>query len=354
MSGQTKIRVATIRNTLLAGVAAVAFSAAAPNAAQAQDGSFFGFVEGRYLMTFGDETDVGAGNLACDILIPDPVEDCFVTTHQSDTDHGVGGKVKLGFRSSGAWDVAIAGSGGMLDGDNEHVGPNTGVFLVPFGEYTYVSGVAESETKYAVADLEIGYNVGIGDNGGNVRLFVGARYADFDQDTFFAGTATNSFYSYGPTPILSDREVEFKGVGPRVGVGLNVPLGNRFSIAAEVSGSVLFGERETTDFWSTGEFFQFYAEDSDDDDDIVPNAEGNVGLSFVVAGSHPGPVAEITLGYHAEAWFGVNNTEWDVGGPCYPFDDGLCPNFAPDSRGVAEDDGDQYIHGPFVRIGIRR
>jgi hypothetical protein len=360
MSGQTKIRTAAIRNTLLAGVAAVALSAAAPNASQAQDGSFYGYVEGRYLMSFGDETDVGIGQLACSIF--DIYADCELDFAQSETDDGVGGKVKLGYRSSGAWDLAIAGSGGRLDGDREFayaslVYAGGGPFPDQSGE---VVGDVESETQYAVADFEVGYNIGIGNNGGNVRLFAGARYARFDQDVFFDGALsanaafifpviTEPFYT---APFSAEREVEFEGVGPRIGVGLNLPLGNRVSIAAEVSGSVLFGDRDTNDSFTAYMVdvlpFPLSYSASDSEDEIIPNAEGNVGLSFVIAGGHPGPVAEITLGYHAEAWFDINNTRWDVGGPAYPV------LIDPSFPGVDEEDGDQYIHGPFVRIGIRR
>ncbi len=241
-----------------------------------------------------------------------------------------------------------------LDGDNEDAFAMS--YLDAFDVFVAAEGLAESEMEYGVADLEIGYNVGIGDNGGNVRLFFGARYARFDQDTNFAGVSYNSFYSVSAA-FAADREVEFEGIGPRIGVGLNLPLGNRISIAAEVSGSVLFGDKETTDRFgdvvlnaANGAYLGYhYAEANEDDDQIVPNAEANIGLSFVVAGSNPGPVAEITLGYHAEAWFDINNTDWDVIGQ--PGALGL-GTFS--GGGVAEEDGDQYIHGPFVRIGIRR
>ena len=113
----------------------------------------------------------------------------------------------------------------------------------------------------------------------------------------------------------------------------------------------MFGERDTVDSFATIEGAYSYSV-SDSEDEIIPNAEGNVGLSFVVAGSHPGPVAEITLGYHAEAWFDINNTEWDMIQPLFAANAGPGPGGA--GGRLAEEDGDQYIHGPFVRIGIRR
>ena len=340
-----KRRRTTIRNTLLAGVAAVALSAAAPDAARSQDGSFFGFVEGRYLMTFGDETDVGMGNLGCSLYY---ASDCDLDFARSETDDGVGGKVKLGFRTSGAWDFAIAGSGGRIDGDHEPASASAYLYdTYTYRPFSYADGAVESETQYAVADFEVGYNVGIGNNGGNVRLFAGVRYARFDQDVNFGGAHIRGDGFPPPNPtttgFVASREVEFEGVGPRIGLGLNLPLGNRVSIAAEVSGSVLFGDRDTTD--TVDFFYDSYAAE-DEEDMTIPNAEGNVGLSFVVAGGHPGPVAEITLGYHGEAWFDVNNTDWAMIGPG-------APSFFS-FGGVAEEDGDQYIHGPFVRIGIRR
>ena len=173
-----KRRRTTIRNTLFAGVAVIALSAAVPNAPKAQDYTFYGFVEGRYLMSFGDPTDVGFGQVYCPYLYGS----CTVDTAESETDDGVGGKVKIGYRTSGAWDVAIAGSGGRLDGDQE---PVTAGYYFSSTVYADAEGDAESETQYAIADFEIGYNVGIGwaFEMGSVgsQLFIESRYHSIDM-----------------------------------------------------------------------------------------------------------------------------------------------------------------------------
>ena len=328
-----KRRRTTIRNALLAGVAAVALSAVAPEASVAQGKpGWFGSIEGRYLNSFGDATDAGVSGY--DFYTYGE----FSESLDLDLDDGFGGKLLLGYlfpARSPQWDVAAAVSGGVLDGDD----------LSFSGSYFYSSALsfdvdveAEAEMDYFVIDLEAGYNVGLG-NPGHVRAFGGLRFARFDQDAHFDFGFDFSSYS---GDIEAERDVDYWGVGPRVGVSGDFPLGDsNFSVVGGAAAAVLFGERETTDslvvdFISSDP--SSYSE-SEDDFQIVGNVEADLGVSYAVA-NNAGMNIEIAAGWRVETWFGVNNTDWNLVGP------------VPEIGEVGDNDGDQLMHGPFLRITI--
>ncbi len=360
--GAVRRRRTTIRNTLLAGVAAIALMAAAPEATVAQERpGWFGNIEGRYLKSFGDDTDVslfdfgqgGRATFGLDVYGPASTE--------VELDDGWGGRLALGYRSSGPWDFTAAGSGGWLDGDREsayYYYATSTTDRVALGLTIDV----EPEADYFVIDFEVGYNFQLGNPGFEGRVFAGVRYANFDQDV--RGVATGFYYYYGFTTsddikasstALVTRDVDYWGVGPRIGASGAMPLtvsntGHRkLSLVGAVAGSALFGDRDTDDsvdgayvyytYDDTLRFDFFSDSASDDESKTVFNVEAELGLSYTIAGNANGGI-EITAGYRAEYWWNVNNTNWLVLGPR----DGV----------VSSRDGDFAVHGPFLRIGIRR
>ena len=310
-----KQRRTTIRNALLAGVAAVALSAVAPQATVAQEKpGWFGSAEGRYLMSFGDATDASVSYAGYDY------------TGSLDLDDGFGGELTLGYRfpaRSPQWDIAAAISGGWLDGD--------GVSISEYYSSYSIDVELDSEMDYFVIDLEAGYNVGLG-NPGHVRAFGGLRFASFDQDAHLSGEIDVLDFSHD---IEADRDVDFWGIGPRVGVSGVFPLGeSNFNVVGGAAAAVLFGERETTDSFSYDS--SSYSE-SDDDFQIVGNVEADLGVSYTVANNASMNI-DIAAGWRVETWFNVNNTDWNVIGPLI--------------GEVGSSDGDQLMHGPFLRVTI--
>ena len=92
-------------------------------------------------------------------------------------------------------------------------------------------------------DFEVGYNIQLGRV--NLRPFVGARYADFEQTTLTSGLFIQGFpLRYGVlTPggfhASWERLVTNTGAGPRLGLEAQVNVGSGFGFAVVVKLSLV-------------------------------------------------------------------------------------------------------------------
>lgn len=356
----------SLKNNLLAFVAVGAFMFAQPNFAQSESliSGFYLQLEGRYVMSDGDETPYAVSSARQIFKIGLNEED---TTARFGMGINIGNRLDVGLHYSG---LNIQGNrAGQACGVSAGfptlcLGPligNGAVSTLGAIPYTYAgTGVAQNveqatyDTTYHVVDFEVGYSLKLGQV--DVRAFIGVRYAEFDQTINFAG----NYILYQapvaglfPVGIHSDlsRNVVAEGIGPRLGVEANVPLGRGFGLAGSVSGSVLFGDRDTVETINFAGFpagFLFVPGGSSivndgDNGDTFWNAEGDLGFTYGVELGNASSMI-MTIGYRAEAWFNVNNTQNTFTAPgTFGF---------PSGHLFGDVNADQLFHGPFMRAKL--
>ncbi|MGV7220827.1 MAG: Lpg1974 family pore-forming outer membrane protein [Nitrospinales bacterium] len=364
----------SFKKHLLAYAAVGAFLVAQPQFAKAHDlkpllSGFFMQLEGRYVMSDGDETPIAIGN---DGRIFE------IDMNNEDTTARFGMGMYIG--NTGI-DVGLHYSGLNISGTrNGHdclpltqitatpayapcVAPligNPALATTAFPLMSYVGGhnfePADYDTTYHVVDFEVGYNLQLGRT--SLRPFVGARYADFEQSVHTSGNFATAFTSplpgvYVPLGGHADwsRLVTNRGAGPRLGLDAQVEVGAGFGFAGSISGSVLWGERDTVDSSNFGGVavtsLQGGVPDGDDGDTFY-NAEGDLGITYGVEMGN-GSSMMMTLGYRVEAWFDVNNTSNSFSG-LGPAQLVLFPATAIGAIGDTE--ADQIFHGPFMRAKL--
>lgn len=341
---QVKKQVWALKQRLLVFVIVAAFASATPEFAGAQEqesalkGFYFKF-EGRGAISDGDEFPYAESGRPW--IQGETVRRVF----DIGLNPSFSGRVGAGFRLSNSWDVGLLYSGlKTSDRDPLAVAPltsqgsyfydqyfgliNPGLNLV-FG---YSSVQALMEFSYNVVDFEAGYSLQLGET--DVRLFGGLRFAEVKQShqSTFAGTGA------GGTAYVAvlKRDMRNWGIGPRLGVEASMPVGGGFRLAGSVSGSALFGDRDTTDS-GLGLSFGFPIPTTarlSPDRNVFGNVEGDLGIGYAVEMGNARSMM-ITLGYRAEAWLGVSNTRNSA---ISHFDNTY------GSRGA-----DQFFHGPFLR-----
>ena len=332
-----------LRQTLLAGTAAIALMVGVPEIAAAGDNSSSGVsasVEGRYYFGFGDEF-VHAQNL----IVPPTTA---FTNAEVSSDRAWNGRAAIGY-SFGNWDVAALYSGIYGRSSSDDVAfatpgvvpfPATLFFpnVIPPGTLiTVTSGTATADLTYHVVDFEVGYTMQLG-QGATARVSGGVRYANIENEL-------SADYNFGVGfPLRVDRDVDYWGVGPRLGAGVHVPLDDEsgWSIDGGVAGAALFGERETSirHFAASPEGDTLSDSFDDDDSQTVYSLEGQAGLSYAFW-----PTMVVTVGYAAEAWFQVNDTRYSDFNPL------LTGAPLPARRGTGA--ADQFFHGPFLRFTVK-
>jgi outer membrane protein OmpA-like peptidoglycan-associated protein len=273
--------------------------------AQVQTPGFFGSLTGWYYLDSGNDKVAHADN---DFLL------------QPTPDDGWGGRIYAGYRW-GTFDVALGFQGTKLPwGKKLSEADDTEVCTESTNDTQDCK--AKMKASYWLGDIEVGYNFASGMTG--ARLFLGARYVNFDHKMKQDGFADDDDFSV-------DYKSEYKGIGPRIGASVSHRFGNSaFSIFADVSGAVLFGKLKGK--------YQEQIDESVPDSSIkdkksrtVWNADGQIGLNWEVA-----PLVNIGAGYRAEYWNGVAfKTVEDQWG-------------SPDLN--ASGSGDRFMHGPFVRL----
>lgn len=280
------------------------------------------------------------------------------TNRRIDPEHG--GSAKLGaLYRWGAWD---AGAGyratfGQLNGDRSDLFVSPGIFpitfpvfpgvidtsLSPFG-FIPIAGVnasAEARSLLHAADIEIGHNLGY--RWGELRLFGGARYIDYNSRLH------SRFSNLGLAEFDVVRDGAYWGIGPRLGAAVTLPLSSRWRFSAGFSGSVLFGDRKTEE---TRRLSLPLAAIS------VADAERNGGGRAVFGFEGQASVSYLfdsgiyaAFGYGVQAYVGLNDTRrLDAFAS-------LQAGLASGNVGARVFDGSSagsiVNHGPFVRLGWR-
>jgi hypothetical protein len=204
------------------GVATFLFVCAKPTRADEQPaaaGEFLGTFEGHYLSNMGEKTRWGVLTTFASGL---PVTGDFNILPK----WGGGGRVGLGYRAATGWDVMALGDADWLYSGHQQTLLTNSQFLLgsqlfldrlvlnPFLGSSFANGQvsADAQTAYNYVDLEGGYNLKFGTSFG-ARLFLGARYANFDQNIETTGPSL----SLGFVQFDTRREITYWGVGPRLG-----------------------------------------------------------------------------------------------------------------------------------------
>jgi hypothetical protein len=269
-------------------------------------------------------------------------------------DNSFSGRVGVGFRLNNSWDMGVLYSGLKATGKKPFVNtPALGTYNAPtsygffnlispfFGLNTYYSSFnAESDFTYHVVDFEAGYNFNLGQT--DVRLIGGIRYANFNHQVHSVMGWQITAYPYPFIGQIS-REVKNWGVGPRLGVEASMPIGNRgFRLTGSISGSALFGDRDTIDSSFSAfigpQVAQLFSTKHDNERNIFYNTDGEVGLGYAAELGNASSVM-ITLGYRVEAWLGVTNTR-----------NSATSRFPDRTYGAVN--ANQVFHGPFLRSTI--
>jgi hypothetical protein len=308
---------------------------ASPGSTHADDkappaGAFFGTFEGHYLENFGETTRWGLlgstiGSQSFNIL----------------PKWGGGGRIGLGYRAAAGWDVVALGAADWLRSDHQQVSTGAAPFflstLAPaFGvEHTSPNSqaIADAQLAYSYVDLEGGYNLKLGTIF-DLRLFGGARYANFDQNiqTTFSGVAP-----LGP-PFQADtrQEVSYWGVGPRVGSSGRLRIcESPFYLVTSVSGSALFGDMRVRERQSFS-FPFFNPQNTMYTARTAYNADGEMGVLYDISPVLQG--LDVTVGYRVAGWFGVNDTRTASAFP---------------SVASGESHANVVTQGTFLRINVR-
>ena len=239
---------------------------------------------------------------------------------------GWGGKAMIDYRMTNGWDFGLGFQAGFPRG-HEHRAFNA-------GGGTFVSDTVKNKLDYQVADFEAGYNLALG-GATALRLFGGVRAAWFDQK------ATGNMLLTGIGTAQSSRRTSYWGVGPRVGVNGEFGLGGALHLFGGLSGAALIGKfKDKHAFVGTniqnGPFN--YAYTNANKTKLVPNLDGEIGLGYRF--DTGGGAFVLQAGYRGDAWWGTASQGHMIGFPNAP---GTI--FHPK-------DGDDFFHGPFVRLAM--
>lgn len=176
------------------------------------------------------------------------------------------------------------------------------------------SSEAESSLVIEMIDLELGYHTDPG--GVDLRLFGGVR-------ALHARNEQRWDYNDGEKVGTYDDDVY--AAGPRVGLGLTMPVSDQHQLAlvGSVSGSVLFGDRSSRESGSDDRFSE---------SETIWNVDAMAGVQIAVA-EH----AALTIGYKGQQFGDLTPGRSDV-----------------EKSGDYDSDGskDVLVHGPFASLTL--
>lgn len=199
----------------------------------------------------------------------------------------------VGYRWSD-WDIAIGGQYADLGRGS-------------LSEGTGVDG--DMSAEHFAIDGELGYNTTMLSS--DVRLFIGARYAEWDNTVF-------------PTSGFGPVSHDFSGIGPRLGYSAITPLSDSLTLETAGAVAVLFGEIET----SAGP--GWICTQCNDQSTTAFNLESSIGIGFGLGSS-----ARAVLGWQSQYWDGVNVGVTDASG-----------------IGLNQGTSDHFMTGPFLRLAF--
>lgn len=275
-------------------------SAAAGDVTIEAESLYLTFSESRF--PFAVEGDVG-----------DTIADGDVVAVDHDYDFGF--RIGVSYHWEGWWDLTArwthleSGEGARANDDRGMLwGPTIHPAFSFFSPEDFEQVLAEQDLDLDIFDLTAGKTWNC-ENGGSVKLFFGARMSWFDQDTGTIGFNSETVWE------VTETWLDWKGVGPIVGVEGHVPLGqdSGWSFFGSAAVSLQFGD-------SDGRYFDVYVPNStmkdatevvlfgyeDKSSTTVSTLEGRVGFAWekdfddVTFGLH--------FGYEYQTWDGLATT----------------------------------------------
>jgi len=251
------------KGKLLAGASLISLAMA--TSVSAQDSTWWASVEGAALTRDGDGIRT---------------EDQYLNPESS-----VSFAAEVGYNAPGSvWSYGI--------GIRQTTSSEDGYSYRNYG-YLYTDDATVTETITSI-DLEIGRDIGIGSFQGRGTL--GVRSLGYDA------TAEGHYYD-GWDGDEADYEytTSFSGIGPRLAVEGQFPLGNNLSVDAEAGVAVLFGTRtQSSDAFNSYDGDSYYSYDSDE---IVSNTDASVAVSYQI-----GEKSKISLGYRTDIYTNLDNS----------------------------------------------
>ncbi|NOZ32272.1 MAG: hypothetical protein GXP01_04175 [Alphaproteobacteria bacterium] len=187
-------------------------------------------------------------------------------------------------RKAGQVDISISIRGGQFAADEIHVHEDD---TTPYGELdssTTGDWTSNDTSSFITGTFEAGYTLPSSQGGPTVRIFGGLRAEKFvwnryaDVEYLTSSDATRSYNG--------NETSTFVGVGPSIGVEIEVPVGDEtgFSVFGGASGGILLGTQERV--YPLGGESGFAA---------VPFANAEAGVNFAVS-----DYFNLSVGYQAD------------------------------------------------------
>jgi outer membrane protein OmpA-like peptidoglycan-associated protein len=172
---------------LIALAAAIVATAAPARAQVPEQQGFFGHIDGRWMWLGGDKITSSAGTA--------PITD------------GPGGQMLIGFKLDPHWDVALAGD---VQGLLSHL-------------TKFQNGTLSVDTNHQHFDLELGYSSGWW------RVNAGLRGIHYKQGA-----------TYNIPGFAGYDQREMYGIGVKAGVGLRLPIADRWAVIGGADAALLY------------------------------------------------------------------------------------------------------------------
>jgi len=264
-------------------------------------------------------------------------------------DESWSGTIAGTFQFADQWDIGAAYTGIRSRTGRQEIGdPGNpaymGFLLVPaIGELRFglFQGDVELRSRLDVVDFDAGFRTTLGQRLA-VRVFAGLRYAQYRQDVKV------TLRSLANTHNDETAESTFRGIGPRLGLTADLALAKTgsmsFGLHGGVAGAALFGrynKKHATNYFPLN-MLTTSLPSADEDEHSILNGEVSLGahVAFPL-----GPWnARLSVGYRAEAWLGIENTQ--------TVDPIAQPSTLSGNRVLGTTSGNLYQHGPYVRFSV--
>lgn len=144
-----------------------------------------------------------------------------------------------------------------------------------FASSEYVAGNYRHRLnpQWDAVNFEFGQMVNFGEHK-VIRFHGGLQYARLERDRRWDITSITDSRFFG-LARAEDRNEEFNGIGPRVGLDMAYHFGNGFAIYANGASALLVGENK---FRNNNFLFNFYGNTTRDE--VVPELEAKVGAKY--------------------------------------------------------------------------
>ncbi|MGV7222476.1 MAG: Lpg1974 family pore-forming outer membrane protein [Nitrospinales bacterium] len=304
----------SLKMYFLALTLVTALTIAMPEFARAEYKGFYFIFEGRGAISGGDDFPYAESTNTGEIF--DLGLDASLSTR-------LGGGVRL----NNGLDFGIFYSGLKTSSDDRQYSSGQSLYyLINPANYAttyYYNQLAHSDFELDVVDFEAGYGLKLGQV--DLRLMAGLRLAIAEYNIRIVGIDLG----VNPSNETVNRNTDSWGFGPRIGVGGAMPLpASGFHLVGSVSGSLLFGDIETTDSLLNLEAVQGF-----DSGNMFGNLEGDIGVAYERDLGN-GSSMSLTMGYRAAGWLGIHDTHNTT---------------SQTGASYGDDDANRAFHGPFLR-----